>query len=87
MPNKWLTICWIGRFAQFTACAFVHLQASLPHIVIAYAACGNATTVQQLLVSLTSLFYMANSRSHVYDVIVVTDGAVSRQHIAPFQSR
>ena len=56
-------------------------------IHIVYSLCGGDSKLEDLLVSLTSLYVMAQNDSAVYDVHVISDGSVGAQHFTRFARR
>ena len=56
-------------------------------IHIVYSLCGGDSKLEDLLVSLTSLYVMAQNDSTVYDVHIISDGSVGAQHLARFGRR
>ncbi len=63
-----------------------HLGRGAP-IHIVYSLCGGDSKLEDLLVSLASLYVMAQNDSAVYDVHVISDGSVGEQHLARFARR
>ena len=56
-------------------------------IHIVYSLCGGDSKLEDLLVSLASLYVMAQNDSALYDVHVISDGSVGDQHLARFTRR
>ena len=63
------------------------LDSSSPTIHVVYALCGGAKRLEDLLVSLTSMYVMAQNDTVVYDVHVISDGSVTQQHLARFSKK
>jgi hypothetical protein len=58
-----------------------------PVIHVVYSLCGGDAKLEDLLVSLTSMYVMAQTDSAVYDVHVISDGSVGEQHLARFSRK
>ena len=58
-----------------------------PVIHVVYSLCGGDAKLEDLLVSLTSMYVMAQNDSALYDVHVISDGSVGPQHLARFSRR
>lgn len=56
-------------------------------IHIVYSLCGGDGKLEDLLVSLASLYVMAQNDSALYDVHVISDGSVGERHLARFARR